>query len=297
MKNKKKMFLIIFTFLFLSLAITIRADSGWDGSYDSGGSWDSGSSWNSGSSWDSGSSWSGGSHSSSGSHYSGNSSLGSMLVVYIIIIFIIIFVIISKSNKNIMKNKPSKNINDVFYEVPYSIDNIKKVLPDFNLDTFRVEIYEIYKKIQVAWMNFDYETIEKYTTNELYNLYKSELTALNLKKQQNIMEDFELLDFSLFNIEKGTKDISIKVRMKISCKDYVVDSNKKVIRGNKNSVVYDYEMTFTKGLSTKDNKCPNCNAPLENNVTSTCPYCDSVVISDNHDWVLSKKRVISQRRK
>ena len=112
------------------------------------------------------------------------------------------------------------------------------------------------------------------------------------------MSDFNLEEFSIKNMEKGTDDISVKIHMTVSCLDYVVNKNDEVVRGtNKRKVVYKYEMTFTKGLNIKDNKCPNCNAPLENVTTSTCPYCNSTVISTNHDWVLSKKQVINQRLK
>ncbi len=44
------------------------------------------------------------------------------------------------------------------------------------------------------------------------------------------------------------------------------------------------------------NKCPNCNAPLENVQSSVCPYCNSTIINSQHDWVLSKKEMIRQRR-
>ena len=144
---------------------------------------------------------------------------------------------------------------------------------------------------------FYYDELKKYTTNELFNLYKSELTALKVKKQKNIMSDFSLMNFNITNMEKGINDINIKVRMTVSCLDYVVDKDENVVRGTKSrKVIYNYEMTFTKGLDEKNNKCPNCNAPLDNVTTSTCPYCNSTVISSNHDWVLSKKQMISQRR-
>lgn len=296
MKKKKNIFLIIFLCLFLSLTVTMRADSGWDGDYDSGSSWDSG-----GSSWDWGSSSSDHHWSSSNRHDRVDSAddLGSafliMGVFFTICIVITAVIITTQKNKN-NQNRFNNNTNDIQYNFGYDINKIKEILPGFDANEFRTSTFDIYKKIQIAWMDFDYDTLKELTTNELYNLYKSELIALKAKKQKNIMENFSLLNFRVTDIEKGTDDVSIKVRMNVMCKDYVVDQNNTVMRGNKNRMVtYDYEMTFTKGLKTKDNKCPNCNAPLENVQTSTCPYCGSTVISDNHDWVLSKKQVKSQR--
>ena len=73
--SKLVVFTILFCFLVLLFSInfvSIKADSGWDSSFDSdwgSSSWDSGSDW--GSSWDSGSDW--------GSSYSSSSSDGSFL--------------------------------------------------------------------------------------------------------------------------------------------------------------------------------------------------------------------------
>lgn len=69
MKKRFIVFLTVIGMLFSGVNL-VKADSGWDSSYDSGGSWDSGG-WDSG--WDSGSSWSSGSsHSSSGSYSDGD---------------------------------------------------------------------------------------------------------------------------------------------------------------------------------------------------------------------------------
>ncbi len=291
MKNKKNIFLIIITCLFLLVAITLHADSGWDGSYDSGGS----SSWGSGgenSSWES--SGSGSSWSSSGS---GNGEITWSTIISVLIVVVAIYFALKSTTKNKLPKNVREKMDEVLYEREYNENNIKQILPDYDKKEFRVKAFNIYKNIQIAWMNFDYDTLQKYTTNELYNLYKSELIVLKTKKQQNIMKDFELNNFSVDDMEVGKDEISIKVKMKITCKDYVVNKYQKVVRGNKKDVIYDYEMTFTKGLNKNNNKCPNCKAPLENNITSTCPYCNSVVISFNHDWVLSKKRVIYQVRR
>ena len=161
-----------------------------------------------------------------------------------------------------------------------------------------MQVFAIYKKIEVAWMDFDYESLRKYTTDELYNQNHSQLIALQVKKQKNIMKDFELKSFEIVGMERIENTITLKVRMTVECFDYVVDKEGKVVRGtDRQKMVYDYEMTLVKGMDTKINKCPNCNAPLENVNSSVCPYCDSVIISNNYDWVLAKKQMINQYRK
>lgn len=276
MKNYKKLFAIIFMCLIVFFTVSLKADSGWDGSYGGGGS----------SSSSGGSSWS----SNSGSSYSSGSDNP---IVNIIVLIIFVYIIYKSMAKTKTQKKESTDMN---YKIsPLKTELIKEVLPDFDKNEFRQTTFKIYKNIQEAWMEFDYETLKKNTTNELYNTYHSELLALKAKKQKNIMKNFELLDFEIVDMEKGIENVSLKIRALIKCNDYVIDKNEKVVRGtDKRKVVYNYEMTFTKGINNNNNKCPNCNAPLENVVSSTCPYCNSTVISTNHDWVLSKKQMISQ---
>ena len=283
---KKVSYTFIVVLLLLGCVFKIvpaHADSGWDGSYSGGDS----SSWSGGSSsWNSGSSW------SSGSSYSSSGDLDDFAVVIIVVVVIMVIAFVLASKKNI-----SSGVN-IPRAVPYDMDKIKEALPDFNKEEFRMQTFSIYKNIQEAWMNFDYETLRKYTTDALYNLYHSQLIAFNVKKQKNMMKDFELKAFEVVDMERVENTIAFRVRMTVECKDYVVSKDNKVVRGtDKNTMGYHYEMTFVKGMDTKVNKCPNCNAPLENVNSSVCPYCDSVIISSNYDWVLAKKQMISQYRK
>ena len=271
--------------------IPVHADSGWDSSYDSGGSssWDSGSS-----SWgDSSSSW--GDSSSSSSRVSGNSLDQSDFIECVIIVGVILGLLIFRGKGNVRRPASSSDRNSI---VPYDVEKIKAILPNFDKNNFQKQTFSIYEKIQIAWMNFDYGTLRKYATDTLYNLYYTQLNVLKAKKQKNIMKNFELNDFEIVGMERIENTIALKVRMLVECMDYVVDKENKVIRGtDKQKMVYDYEMTFIKGMDTKVNKCPNCNAPQENTNSSVCPYCDSVIVSNNHDWVLAKKQMVNQYRK
>ena len=270
--------------------IPAYADSGWDGSYGGGGSsWGGGSG---SSSWDSGSSSWG---SSSGSSYSGGS-VDDPVSLTILVLTIVGVVLICGFAAS--KTKSISSMGHLKTCTPYDVEKIKQILPNFDKSVFRMQTLDIYKRIQVAWMDFDYETLRKYTTDELYNLYHSQLVALQMKKQKNVMKDFELKAFEIVGMEKVENTVALKVRMTVECMDYVVDKGNKVVRGtDRQKMVYDYEMIFVKGMDTKKNKCPNCNAPLESANRSVCPYCDSVIISENYDWVLAKKQMINQFRK
>ena len=284
-KKSKTIFLILIAFfLFIIPFYHPGADSGFDGSYSGGSSGGFGGGFSSGSSW--------------GSSYHGSYSSGPAdpvtAIITLIVVLIITAIIITSAKKQTLQG-PRTSLKNV---PPYNLEKFKQYVKDFDETKFQKEAFEIYKNIQIAWMNFDYETLRKNVTDEMYNMYKSQLTTLKVKNQKNVMEDFNLLGFNIIGMEIKEEFVSLTVTMQVECYDYIINKDNKVVRGTKKrKVIYNYTMTFNKGISNKNNKCPNCGAPLENTNSSKCPYCDSIIISKNYDWVLAKKQVLSQRYK
>ena len=155
--------------------------------------------------------------------------------------------------------------------------------------------YQKFIDIQTAWMNFDYNALSKLCTNELYNSYKTQLETLKLKKGQNIMSDFELLEAKVTRLIEDEQFITVTVYMKITFYDYVINTQtKKVTRGtDTRRLTNNYIMTFVKAKENTQNlKCPKCGAEIENGV-KTCPYCRSKLTYANEEFVLSKKTNIN----
>ena len=285
MNKKVKNILIISVIAFICLVPFCHpgADSGFDGSYSGGssGGFSGGSSWSSG-----------------GSYYGGSYSSGSSDPIFLFLPLGVTLIIVALAIISSRKQGGSMPTTNLYNVPPYDPVKLKEILPDFGADKFKQESYEIYKKIQIAWMNFDYDNMRKCVTDEMFNMYKSQLTTLKVKKQTNVMKDFNLLGFNIVGMETKDNIISLTVIMQVECFDYITNKDGKVVRGtDKRKVIYNYAMTFNKGISNRPNKCPNCGAPLENVNSSQCPYCDSTIISENYDWVLAKKQVLSQRYK
>lgn len=294
---------------------SLKADSGFDGSYDSGSSSSSSSS----------SSWSSGSSSSSSS--SSDSSCGKkkephttipsnskpaentekkefklkdFLFVIVMIIGCAVIILFEQYLKNdfnvhevIIRNKNTDdNLDEV---VDYDKTKILEVLPDFDERVFIYTVYQLYRDIQEAWMNAEMDAMRSLVTDELYNMYSMQVKTLVLKQEKNIMKDFNFYSASITKMEITSKTVSLYVNINLECFDYIVDKDGKTIRGNdKSKVWYNYMMIFTRSIEEKENKCPNCGATLESETVSTCKYCHTKIINKNYDWVLAKKMVISQ---
>lgn len=289
--------ILLLTISFGLMYVPVKADSGWDSSYDSGG-WDSGSDWGGtdwgGSDWG-GSSWGSG-YSSSGS-YSGDSG-GIGVVIIAIIIIIIIYSITNNKNKpqggSTRRNISTKSNN---YQ-DMNIQKIASIDPTINIAEFKMKAFNIYRDIQTAWMDFDTDTIRKLTTDEIYNMYSSQLETLKLKNQKNIMSNITLEEAKIIDMKKVNDVITTNVYLRVKCYDYVIkEKTGETVRGkNKEKIIIEYILSFVKsGVNNKtEEKCPNCGAPVDINSSSTCPYCESTLVKDSADYVMSKKTCIGQ---
>lgn len=293
-KNKKIVILFMLFLAFsLSTIIVARADSGWDSSYDSGGSWGSGGSWDSGSSWDSGGYYSGGSSfSSSSDPFDVIIPLAFFMVMFMLILY---FSVKKRSNFNFM---PKTIVNNTNY-VDMDIAKIKEIDDKIEIEEFKKLAFDTYEKIQTAWMNFDTDTIRNLTTDELYNMYSSQLTTLKVKKQQNIMKNIEYMDAKIVNVSNENGIITVVVYLNVKCLDYVIDTKtNKTLRGSDSRRLnIEYLLTFVKASDDDKQieKCPNCGAPVDIVASATCPYCDSVLVKNASNYVLSKKTCIGQK--
>ena len=290
---KKRITYVIISVVLLVVILTpivSKADSGWDSDYDIGG-WDSGGSWDFGGDWSSSSDWG-----SAGDIII----LGPISLIIIIVIFIIVSKVSDAKNNDWEKDKPL--ITNSKFNIDYNditqkeIDEIDSTI---KIDEFKKKAFKIYKDIQEAWMNFDTDTIRKLTTDEMYNMYSSQLETLKLKHQKNIMKNIEYVDANITNITKEDGVISVVVYLRVKCLDYVInEKTKKTLRGKDNiRLDIQYLLVFVKseGDNSVVETCPNCGAPVDIISSATCPYCDSTLVKNASDYVLSKKTCIRQR--
>ncbi len=308
MKKKLVLILVALSFVFSFSTSLVKADSGWDFDYDVGGS-DWGSSWDSdwsSSSWDddwSSSSWSSSyddDYHSSSSHSgipSGDQTLANVFGAFFfgMLIFFVVLSIIMEQNRK-QQSLIKKRAIDFSYYKDLTPEELKKIDATLDVETAKQEFFEIYKKLQIAWMDFDTETIKENTTDEMYNMYSSQLKTLSMKKQKNIMSEITYEDAKIYDIKEENGIITLRVFLTVKCFDYVCDENNNVVRGRKDKKVrISYSLTFVKSKVSKDKeKCPNCGALVDITSSEVCPYCRSLLVRTANKYVLSKKTNIWQ---
>lgn len=264
----------------------LATDSGFDSSFDSGGGFDSGgSSWDSGgSSWDSGGS-------------SGEFTFGdfiSMIMVFGVVgVFFLIAFILSATNSNNSSNRLSSSASRIISEEELAL------IREYGYDpaTIIMICYNRYVDIQMAWSQNNIEKVKDLLTNDLYNMYKSEIVGLKAKKQRNAMSNFKYVGGQLLSVTETNCTLNIKIALQVECKDYMLDeTTNTVCRGSSSKINhYDYRMTFVVSKNESSVKCPNCNAPIKSKGnTITCAYCGSTIVRKTNNIVLAEKKMYRQ---
>ena len=162
-------------------------------------------------------------------------------------------------------------------------------------EEFYKKLFNIYKDVQISWMNFDYDKMKNLVSDEMFNMYHSQLQTLELSNQKNIMKKIKYNSCELLSLEENEEALNIKVKLNVRCYDYIVNSKTNdLIKGYKDKYwFYEYEIEFIKNKNI-NHSCINCGTKLEKNMNK-CPSCGSIILNNNEEWVMSKKKMVNQR--
>lgn len=305
-KNIKKVVSIILMLIVISIYTLSFADVGSFDRYDSGGSSSSSSS-SSGSSSSYYGSWS--SSWDSDNDYSSDADLGFLIGLLfgssggrvVLIIFIILIIVYSKINKGRVADGPEKNMvitDSITKDKSIQIANkVMVVDPLFSEEKFITFTKELFIKLQNAWTARDWEPMRLFETPELFEAHKAQVQGYIDTKRINVMDRIAVNFAYLYKYSvQGEKEI-LEVALKSTMKDYIIDEEtKQVLEGNKTQDRKTlYKLTFERKKGTltenqneiKTTNCPNCGAPTKITSAGKCEYCDSIILINDHGWVLS----------
>ncbi|MBQ9280339.1 MAG: TIM44-like domain-containing protein [Clostridia bacterium] len=299
MKNLKKFLMIILVIFVVAIPTLSIADFGDFESYDSDWESDWDSDW--GSSYDS--DW--GSSSYSGGYYYGDDLSGGGFFVIIVIAMIIFIVVRANMDKRVTKySRPNmSNYNGTGYvrNTSRSKEVAQKVIDidsHFNEEIFISNAKNLFVKLQNAWSERNLETLRPLVSAELFDQYSKNVQSYIDNKKINKLERIATNYGELVSFYQDNEKDTLIVAVNSSMVDYIMDEEKGVILKGDNSsrITNTYKMTFTrkKGILTeegtaelKTTNCPNCGAPTTITSSGRCPYCNSVITTGSHDWVLS----------
>lgn len=313
MKKKKIILSIIMIVCIALLSVSALADMGGysgdsDYGYDSGSSYDYDD-------YDYGSSgyyddddndyYYGGS--SSGGHSSGGSG-GGMFWPVAIVVIILYIIVRSRGNKSKARpgaaNRPEgAKRTDISTLRPMS--EYTQIDPEFSAEELSDKLSNLYVQMQNGWQDKNIDSLRPYFTDELFTQFNRQLDAMKNKGQTNYVERIAVLGVTLLGFKqvKGEDHIIAELRTRIV--DYTVDDRTgNLVSGDKNLekfMTYEWDLSRAEGIKTVKEggihkvNCPNCGAPVEINASAKCPFCETVITLDEHNWAIGSIKGISQQ--
>lgn len=322
---KKKLFLL--TALVVCLALLVYATGvsadfgGFSGDSDYGGGSDFGGGW-----FDSDSDYGGSFFDFGDSDFSGLSCTGlgclgascfGMPVGLIVFIILVILVIIAIRNRNkngegggTVASSGGAPVQTSVQRTPDSelksmSDYIASVDPGFSVSDMQTKLSNLYVQLQDNWCAKDISPLRPYLTDELYNQSERQLDQIRKANQTPHIVRIAVLGVNVrgwFNRD-GMDHLIVELNTRITT--YTTDdASGNIVRGDMNAekfMTYEWDVARTEGQKTGEAKpmqainCPNCGAPITINKSAKCPYCETVITLDEHDWVLYSIKGLVQR--
>ena len=232
--------------------------------------------------------------------------LSAALFFMLVIIVIYYFVIGKKKAKRerqVLLDENNFNFTNKIILEP--IEEYSKLDPDFDENELASHLSNLYIQMQDAWSSKNLETLRPYFADVFYNQMDRALDDFRKNNKTDHTERIAVLAVNLkgFRQSKGTDYIIAGLTSRITT--YITDDlTGKVISGDKNKELfmeYEFELSRKSGVitqhshETKSDICPNCGAPININATAKCPYCGSIIKSQNINWVVSSMQGISQK--
>ena len=233
----------------------------------------------------------------------GDSDAGFLPTVIVFAVIVLIGVVMSRSKT---KNKSvPEGATRTAQESLRPMNEYVQLDPKFDATAFGEKLGNLYVQMQNCWQAKNIESVRPYFTDALYQQMDRQLDALRRNGYTNYVERISVLGVNLRGFRQSDGEDHIIAELRTRIVDYTLnDKTGELVKGDKKKekfLTYEWELTRASGRTTGAAEemtvvnCPNCGAPLSINATAKCPYCDSVVTVDAHDWAISAIRGIAQR--
>jgi len=185
------------------------------------------------------------------------------------------------------------------------MESYSRLDPNFDPAELSQKLSNWYVQMQNCWTAGDLTPLRPCFTDALYSQFDRQLDGMKQQDLVNYVERISVLGVDLRGYQQRGGEDHIIAQIRTRIVDYTV--NKKtgeVVSGSRTAekfMTYEWDLTRPSGKITPEGdglqkvNCPNCGAPLSINHSSKCPYCDTVVTLEEHDWAICAIRGISQQ--
>ncbi|MBQ1820031.1 MAG: TIM44-like domain-containing protein [Clostridia bacterium] len=160
--------------------------------------------------------------------------------------------------------------------------------PNFSAEDLKEELQNLFFRMLSCREQRDAAPIEPYFTERAYRTLSEEIRQMTEKGEHEHADRTAVLEARVKSFRRGETEDSVFAEIFARTTLYRTnDETGKVVSGsNKEEQFLLYAFTLTRSVSVKTaprdtgvikRHCPNCGAPISENETVKCPYCDSVL--------------------
>lgn len=182
-----------------------------------------------------------------------------------------------------------------------SLQRLREQDPAFDQAVLTERVRKLFREVQEAWFLRDLTPVRRYLTDATYRRFSTLLTLMHAEGRRDAQADVRILGLRPLRVTLNESFESVTFEIDASMRDTDVAAHRTDEEARREAS-HAPEQRFTEmwtflrrrgASSTSDavwgqGGCPNCGAPFTGGETNTCEYCNAIVNSGNHDWVLSE---------
>lgn len=210
--------------------------------------------------------------------------------------------VVKKKEVDLSKETIKENIAGyILKDEPYYLteaevlDKILKVDKDFSKTHFYSYIKSLFIIIQEAWTERDFHKLRFFEDDRLFYSHKKEIMELIKSKRKDIRDNINIKGVLLkdFRVENNKEILIVAITAKM----------RRVFECEETEYTYPYIMAFSRNVGVKTNpnielsatNCSNCGAVIEVSDDGICNYCNTSLISGEHEWVLVDLKLVNKK--
>lgn len=232
--------------------------------------------------------------------YNGNSGHfgGSMFftaIILCVLLYIIFRLVVnfqnSSSNRKYSSTAADQPPSETFAAVRKSV----AADPDLDLSGLLSKVRKAFMEVQTAWSEQNTDRMRRFITDGVYQRFNTQFRMMRLLRQSNPLSNIRIMDVWVDRIEHDGIYDMVNVGIKANMNDkFECALNHDLDEEGVNDFIEFWSFLRKRG-GTDHNiydslKCPNCGAPLPENMGEVCKcrYCNAMVNSGEFDWVLAE---------
>jgi hypothetical protein len=171
----------------------------------------------------------------------------------------------------------------------------------FDPQAFVERTKTVVTKVNEAWLGGHMGPTRRLISDGVFTRFNTQLGLLKADGLRNVMSDFRVVSADILAAEADELWDTIHVRIVGEARDTNVqlgtpeDKVARTLRSQKKAQYHEVWSFIRrrgkkskKGVPALEGQCPSCGAPLPTGDVVKCDYCQALVNSGEHDWVLAE---------